>query len=613
MSTPFFDRVVEDVPSLRAAFVTAMPDCLLFASWQAPESELEIEDVAAYFGDLVRSNRQGLKAMRSWSSEMQITIESAESLVLLREINADFVLGAIFERSAPLGMARLHLRRMIDRTSAQLPRATVEERPRGVRIVEFLDRYAPDPHAVLLRVALRTGLSLESLQAAESLSPEQVARLEEATCRLLGLKQLSLLDPRRPPMNRFNDLRSVLAGHDMTFLAGVPYVYHCHHYNLFHDQTIDDALGEDASAVVRQTAAHIASAELLRAVGSALDSNTGAERAALASELLAWMGHGRLDLSGHEARGAHLHYGFSWREKYGNRVKRSHPADVFAAGYAAAATEFVEGLPHGSLLAVEDRCVGLRDSDCHFRLQPAAPSPAPAPLDERAVAGLVPAPFGGVEEERIAAIAGGLRDFVKGVGGDDRGVIAAFGVFVTMHLSNYYNHTIYETVHQIEQRQPGMTSIAETLFREAGIQCVFNTFGNMLLSPEWEGLVGTPSGDPLELLASCCSIARGLGFGHWTIHEFTEGKRFVLRAPADYEVPFYLHRYGRSSKPRAYVLQGAALAMITLAHRVRWKERPKLTEELYVSLFRGKVAWSAEQTQCPTRGDAFCEVVVTAR
>ena len=62
----------------------------------------------------------------------------------------------------------------------------------GILPLEFLDRYAPDPHAVLLRVALRTGIPLESLRAAEGLSVEETGRLEESACRLLGLKQLNL-------------------------------------------------------------------------------------------------------------------------------------------------------------------------------------------------------------------------------------------------------------------------------------------------------------------------------------------------------------------------------------------------------------------------------------
>ena len=418
-------------------------------------------------------------------------------------------------------------------------------------------------------------------------------------------------------MDRINPLRSVLAGHDLTFLAGVPFVYHCHHYNLFHDQTIDDALGDEVGARIRFRAARTSCSELLHGIGRALAASTSAERAEIAATLLPWMGHGRLHLAtnpqGGEATGLNLHYGFSWREKYGTKVKRDFPADSFAAGFAAAACEYIEGLPPGSIEATEDRCLALRDADCHFALRPTAPGATPAAVDQAATEKLAGGSFGGLDEARIAAIADGLRDFVKGVAGDERGVIAAFGVFVTMHLSNYYNETIYEAVHHVEREQPALLPVAETLFREAGIQCVFNTFGNMLLSPEWEGLVGAPSGDPFEMLSSCAAIARGLGFGHWTIHEYEPARRFVLRAPVDYEVPFYLQRYGRSDKPRCYVLQGAALAMTVLAHMVRWKERPKLTQEFYLSLFRGKLPWVAEQTLCPTRGDGLCEVVVSAR
>jgi hypothetical protein len=418
-------------------------------------------------------------------------------------------------------------------------------------------------------------------------------------------------------MDRFNALRSVLAGQDMTFLAGVPYVYHCHHYNLFHDQTIDDALGEKMGEKVRFQAARAACGDLLRKVGAALNTDTPAERISLATALLPWMGQGKLSISasatGGEATGSHLHYGFAWKEKYGARVKRDEPADAFAGGFAAAAVEYAFDLPAGSVSSIEDQCVALRDLHCHFLLRVSESGGEVSPVNEQVVAARIGNTFGGLQEDTVAAIADGLRGFVRGVAGDERGVVAAFGVFVTMHLASYYNHTVFEAIHYLEKEQPAVAPVAEALFREAGQVCVFNTFGNMLLSPEWEGMVGAPTGDPLELLTHSCAIARGLGFGHWTVHELTPGKRLVLRAPADYESPFYLQRYGNSTKPRCYFLQGSALAMMVLAHSVPWAERPKLTQELYLKLFRGRVPWTMEQTQCPTRGDALTEVVVTAR
>ena len=39
------------------------------------------------------------------------------------------------------------------------------------------------------------------------------------------------------------ELIQYMASHNHTFFAHTPVVYHCHHFNLFLDQTIDDALG----------------------------------------------------------------------------------------------------------------------------------------------------------------------------------------------------------------------------------------------------------------------------------------------------------------------------------------------------------------------------------
>jgi len=188
----YLEQAVAEVPQLIGIFVTAMPDALLFSSWVREGTDWSAEDVASYFGDLIRANRQGLKALGSWSSEMQVTIESAESLVVLRELSSDFVCGCVFERSAALGMVRLHLKRLLERVNQALPKVQAEDRPRGLRIMEFLDRYAPDPHAVTLRVSLRSGISLDELKSPGSLSPDQVKRLEETACKILGVNQLSL-------------------------------------------------------------------------------------------------------------------------------------------------------------------------------------------------------------------------------------------------------------------------------------------------------------------------------------------------------------------------------------------------------------------------------------
>jgi len=412
------------------------------------------------------------------------------------------------------------------------------------------------------------------------------------------------------------DLRGLFAEQSLTFLAGIPYVYHCHHYNLFHDQTIDDALGEVEGARVRTIAAHNAFREFLSAVFAQAGATTPAERISLASEVFAWMGQGKLSLSvtpgGGAARSPSLHYGYAWREKYGSRVKRTEPADAVAAGFAAAATELAFDLPLDAISVIEHRCVAAREAECEFALTPSTGHAAKPAIDEATVRRYVAPPVRGVDEDRIVQISNGLLEFMRGVQGDERGLVAAFNVFVAAHLPGYYNETVYETMHRVERTAVDSVPAIEALMREAGQVCVFSTFGNVLLSPEWEGLVGPPTGVPTDVMSFCTAIARGLGFGHWLISAYEPGKRLVLRCTSTYEVPFYRSRYGVARKPRSYFVQGAALAMMVLAESVNWTERPQLTNNYYVELFRGKPRYRVEQTKCMMRGDALSEYVVDA-
>jgi predicted regulator of Ras-like GTPase activity (Roadblock/LC7/MglB family) len=192
MADSLLAEAAAEIPSLRSVLVITMPDCLLFSSWAHAETSWSVEDASSYFGDLVRANRRGLGSIGAWSTDMQVTIESADALIVLREIDENFVCCAMFDRQAPLGMVRLQLKMLLNRISTILPKVALEERPRGVRFVEFLERYAPDPHAVLLRVATRTGISMDALRDAGKLTPAQVTSLEEAAKRILGLEQINI-------------------------------------------------------------------------------------------------------------------------------------------------------------------------------------------------------------------------------------------------------------------------------------------------------------------------------------------------------------------------------------------------------------------------------------
>ncbi len=408
-------------------------------------------------------------------------------------------------------------------------------------------------------------------------------------------------------------LRALLEPHDLTFFAGAPYVYHCHHYNLFHDQTVDDVLGEERGLEVRKNAAHSAFGAFLERIFAKADASTIVEKVQLAQGLISAMGHGGLeiDLESGKATGNFLHYGFAWSEKYGSKVKRFEPADGFAAGCIAAISSLARHGRLGACDVQELACIAQRQERCEFSIEDKNVDLPPA-IDSVGYLTHLGDSEGGIWEEEISAIAKGLQDFVKGVAGDERGLVNAFGVFVTMHFANYYNETAITAVLEAEEKRPSSATAVEGLFREAGHVCVFNTFGNILLSPEWEALVGPLVGEPDEIIRACAAMARGLGFGRWSVAEFEANRRLVLRSTSLYEGPWYLARHGKSDKPRAYIFQGAALAFMVLAHNVKWSERPSLTQTFYDSLFRKGLGFKATPTKCVTMGDAYSEVIVEA-
>jgi hypothetical protein len=264
-------------------------------------------------------------------------------------------------------------------------------------------------------------------------------------------------------------------------------------------------------------------------------------------------------------------------------------------------------------MAAEERsCVAMRASGCDIDLTPsAALENEGGPVGEAESKAYVGPPEDGMCEELIQPIAAGLKEFTSGVAGDERGLVQAFGVFVTMHLAGYYNRISYDAVAAIEQTAPQSVGVLEDLLRESGHVCVFNTFGGILVSPEWEGLVGPLPNDPLKIVAFCMAIGRALGMGRWVIAEFEPEKRLVLRTSSSYESVYYRARHGIAKTPVEYLFQGAALATAQLAHRVNWTGKPQFTPEYYKQLFKGGVPWRAVQTRAIVCGDPISEVVVT--
>ena len=105
----------------------------------------------------------------------------------MTEISSRFIGVFIFRNPVRLGLVRLAIKRLTERILPHLPTEAVEVESEAKRLIEFILRYAPDPHVVMERIALKARIASERIYGVENLSREEIARIREAAEEILGI------------------------------------------------------------------------------------------------------------------------------------------------------------------------------------------------------------------------------------------------------------------------------------------------------------------------------------------------------------------------------------------------------------------------------------------
>jgi predicted regulator of Ras-like GTPase activity (Roadblock/LC7/MglB family) len=119
MSKEDIARVALGAPALHEVFIVSTPDCLLVRSW-ARSGRFNTEDTAVHLGSLFRASQDLLVAVGSSPRPTTITVEADQHLVLLSNVSPDIVAGFVFDKSAPLGLARVQSKQLTDHIRASV-------------------------------------------------------------------------------------------------------------------------------------------------------------------------------------------------------------------------------------------------------------------------------------------------------------------------------------------------------------------------------------------------------------------------------------------------------------------------------------------------------------
>lgn len=380
-------------------------------------------------------------------------------------------------------------------------------------------------------------------------------------------------------------------------IGGEPHVFHCHHYNCF----LQRSISEQSALIDHRPLLTDAATEVVHAELSQLGH-------ANAEELFQHLGFGLLDLKGATASGGFAlvkasHYALGWLSKFG---KAGEPVCFFAAGFIEAAARLRFG---GSFQVKETACVASGAKECRFELKPGGRASIPASPGLGTLTPFAARPElatkTSVDEAAIITACGGLP-----LGGTIEGKIDAFGVSLTRHWANYYNLISYRFDQQMEKAAgDAATAAARLLLVEAGQVCAFHTFGGIMESAEWEGLIKPQCKTTEDWVYGMVSVVNALGWGRWSVAALEPGQRLEVVVDGSYESNGYLGAFGKSSTPRCYLATGGTSGLMNLVYHANIMSRPALTPELYEKTFRDGRFFVAREVECRTMGAASCRFI----
>jgi len=172
--------MAQRVPHLRFGFIFAMPEGLIVDVWALPEQEVFLDILA-----------NALAELAVWAKTSGELLGKKPPMLLLEggmglcgcAVDERRFLMLGFSLEAPLGLIRHCTLQMVDDMRNEVA-ASSSESYIEILFSSLLEQ-SGDAQTVLQRLAMRSGLPLESLSQPSSLSAQQLARLRVAVRELL--------------------------------------------------------------------------------------------------------------------------------------------------------------------------------------------------------------------------------------------------------------------------------------------------------------------------------------------------------------------------------------------------------------------------------------------
>lgn len=236
------------------------------------------------------------------------------------------------------------------------------------KIVEFVEDNVILKKMALRRMSLIVGEDVTKVADDDVADPRRTERFRQAAEEITQIRMRDR-SPRATMALTFPLLRDDRTGESILF--GQAMVFHCHHYNVFLQRTIEDPSYIDGKTLLINASEEVVFTQMRDYLAQAKKPVEARKALEVASQIFRDCGLGviqfdRADRDGGVVVAPTSHYAVGWRAKFG---LRSTPACLFVCGFIAGAMEAAYSLDIGSYAVTEVRCVAVGDDEDRFQVK----------------------------------------------------------------------------------------------------------------------------------------------------------------------------------------------------------------------------------------------------
>jgi hypothetical protein len=400
-------------------------------------------------------------------------------------------------------------------------------------------------------------------------------------------------------------------GYHAYWVGNEPMIFHCHHYNLFLQNSIKDA-GEffDVDTLLEQVAEYVVYHQFVNLFGKNNEKNATPE---ILLDGFSLFGFGKLKIEQNNAVSQSEHYSVGYVSKYPIPSSDKEGVSYFAKGFIAAVFAYLNNAPLFSYHVKQTKCLSKGDDSLVFEVTK-LPTPAEPLCNYYAGKGILSEPYSYHNHPDSPVDYLGIREALTQmvlVGNTETGLIDAFGVLLTRHYANYYCNISFGLLQNMYQQlgNQGIDLIKDLLV-EAGHICAFNTMGGIMTSMEWEALIKPTLKSREDWIHGIIACINALGWGTYIVRELTPYKSITVEIFNDYESNHFLARKGDFRTPISYLAVGIVAGIMNLLYNADITTKPTLNEEFYNKSFKSGKRFAGKQIACRVMGDK--SAIITA-